>query len=31
LPPDHAMEAGVSITVANEDQAHATTLGGVSP
>jgi hypothetical protein len=31
LPPDHAMEAGVSITVANEDQAHATTLGGAAP
>jgi hypothetical protein len=30
LPPDHAMEAGVCITVANQDQAHATTLGGVA-
>jgi len=25
------MEAGVSVTMANEDQAHATTLGGVAP
>ena len=30
-PPDNPMEAGVSVTVANEDQAHATTLGGAAP
>jgi hypothetical protein len=31
LPPDNPMEAGVSVAMANEDQTHATTLGGVAP